>query len=214
MTFEKINFENQKLNELAGDIIKKAEELHTSFQDQAELPYLMESGSYLGNKFFNETYPSFLEIKKAVGMLDERMQYLSELIAVTSITLARFNCQHANILASTSDYKKQPQPVLLHLRISVEEAINLIEKVRPLEMSQRARELLNETSNMSLLAQKRVLSRGCYIATCVYQNINAPEVLLLRKYRDEVIEKKHIGKSLHKNVLFYISNYCKLLWSK
>lgn len=32
---------------------------------------------------------------------------------------------------------------------------------------------------------------GCYIATCVYGSYDAPEVLMLRRFRDEIL-KKHV----------------------
>lgn len=36
---------------------------------------------------------------------------------------------------------------------------------------------------------------GCYIATCVYGSYDAPEVRLLRKYRDEVLEPSVPGRA-------------------
>lgn len=45
-------------------------------------------------------------------------------------------------------------------------------------------------------------SEGCYIATCVYGAYDAPEVLVLRKFRDEVLLKHLFGKLF---VKFYYS---------
>ena len=41
---------------------------------------------------------------------------------------------------------------------------------------------------------------GCYIATAVYGSYNAPEVLILRKFRDTYLEKRKWGQSF---VSFY-----------
>lgn len=35
---------------------------------------------------------------------------------------------------------------------------------------------------------------GCYIATCVYGSYNSPEVLVLRKYRDNILAKTLVGR--------------------
>lgn len=194
MTFDKLEFNDSTLNKFSSDIIKKAEKLHTEFEDPRMLHSIMENGASLGKEFYDQTISSFNEIKDKIGVRDDRVKMLSEIIAVTAITLARFTCQHANVFAMSSDFKSQPEPVIGFTRISVEEAITLIEKVRPLEMSQRARDLLNETSNMSTVALKRLSKTGCFVATCVYQDFNAPEILLLRKYRDQVLKRSIIGK--------------------
>ena len=35
---------------------------------------------------------------------------------------------------------------------------------------------------------------GCYIATCVYGSYGAPEVLTLRRFRDEILKKHMLGR--------------------
>ena len=35
---------------------------------------------------------------------------------------------------------------------------------------------------------------GCYIATCVYGSYDAPEVLTLRRFRDEILKKHMLGR--------------------
>ena len=36
---------------------------------------------------------------------------------------------------------------------------------------------------------------GCYIATCVYGSYDAPEVLTLRQFRDEILKKHRLGRA-------------------
>ena len=43
-------------------------------------------------------------------------------------------------------------------------------------------------------------SIGCYIATMAYGSYNAPEVLLLRRFRDEKLKKTFLGR-------VFIANY-------
>lgn len=42
---------------------------------------------------------------------------------------------------------------------------------------------------------------GCYIATCVYGSYGAPEVLTLRRFRDEILKKAYVGPHVHSLLL-------------
>lgn len=44
------------------------------------------------------------------------------------------------------------------------------------------------------------LSEGCYIATMAYGSYDAPEVRVLRRFRDEVLKKTFLGR-------VFIANY-------
>jgi hypothetical protein len=50
-----------------------------------------------------------------------------------------------------------------------------------------------ESSNMRPQASSK---SGCYIATAVYGSYNAPPVLILRRFRDEVLAPSSLGRSL------------------
>ena len=59
---------------------------------------------------------------------------------------------------------------------------------------------------------KRGKSGGCYIATAVYGSYQAPEVLTLRKFRDEVLATSIIGRAFIKTYYFLsppIANWLK-----
>ena len=51
---------------------------------------------------------------------------------------------------------------------------------------------------------------GCYIATMVYGSYDAPEVLVLRDFRDRVLLKSQIGKIFVKTYYKYSPNFVKL----
>lgn len=53
----------------------------------------------------------------------------------------------------------------------------------------------SETSNVQTNTKKK---EGCYIATAVYGSYNAPQVRVLRKYRDEVLKKSILGRAFIK----------------
>ena len=52
-------------------------------------------------------------------------------------------------------------------------------------------EILKHDSNYTTVGKR---NRGCYIATVVYGSYDAPEVMVLRQYRDEVLSKSYIGQ--------------------
>ena len=45
------------------------------------------------------------------------------------------------------------------------------------------------------LAKKRRKSNGCYVATCVYGSYDCPEVWVLRRFRDNTLEKNALGRA-------------------
>lgn len=54
---------------------------------------------------------------------------------------------------------------------------------------------------LSLLRAKQAVKKGCLIATACYGSYSAPEVILLRNFRDEVLLKKLLGRAFVK--LYY-----------
>jgi len=51
-----------------------------------------------------------------------------------------------------------------------------------------------DTAFLETLAQKENVKSGCYIATAVYGSYDAPKVLLLRKFRDNVLAHSVFGR--------------------
>lgn len=52
---------------------------------------------------------------------------------------------------------------------------------------------------------------GCFIATAVYEDYNAPEVLILRKYRDEILLKNVLGKQFVQAYYFISPSISRLI---
>lgn len=55
----------------------------------------------------------------------------------------------------------------------------------------------NETKN-NTKTNNQTTSGGCYIATCVYGSYDSPEVMILRRYRDNILAKTVRGKAFIK----------------
>lgn len=60
----------------------------------------------------------------------------------------------------------------------------------------------------------KVPKEGCYIATCVYGSYDSPEVLILRKYRDNYLSKSVIGKIFIKTYYIVSPILVRLLGNK
>jgi hypothetical protein len=63
------------------------------------------------------------------------------------------------------------------------------------------------------LCQYTIKTEGCFVATTVYENRNAYEVLLLRKYRDKVLKRIFLGR-IFINVYYFISPYVSKIVEK
>lgn len=59
--------------------------------------------------------------------------------------------------------------------------------------------------NCILVSPEKANSKGaCFVATACYDNYDAPEVLVLRRYRDNVLLKNKLGKTIVK--IYYFSS--------
>ena len=52
----------------------------------------------------------------------------------------------------------------------------------------------NKEEKIQQVEEKPVQKKGCYIATCVYNSYDCPEVWTLRRFRDEYLEKYYLGR--------------------
>jgi curved DNA-binding protein CbpA len=68
---------------------------------------------------------------------------------------------------------------------------------------------LNE--NFKKQANQKEVGKGCYIATMIYGNYDHSNVLVLRNYRDTVLEKKHLGRHFIKLYYFVSPTLAKKL---
>lgn len=135
--------------------------------------------------------PKLDKIKLAVGSTNEIYQKLSNDIA----TLA---------LACLIDYVNGDANSALGLPPSVgEHEINSMNAIGELDMNFEIRKRYNEQkqslNNLHRAIQKRSStssssSSGCYIATMAYGNYDHPQVMILRQFRDEVLDKSVLGK--------------------
>lgn len=66
----------------------------------------------------------------------------------------------------------------------------------------------NPVMNISQSASRK--KGGCYVATCVYGSYNCPEVWVLRRFRDEVLSEKVLGRTFVK--VYYAISPTLIKW--
>jgi hypothetical protein len=144
--------------------------------------------------------PKLDAIKLAVGSTNEIYQKLSNDIA----SLA---------LACLIDYVNGKVKSVLVLPKSVgENEINSMNAIGELDMNFETRKRYNEQkkslNNLHKATQNRSStsssgSSGCYIATMAYGDYDHPQVMILRQFRDDVLDKSVFGKWFIKTYYHY-----------
>jgi hypothetical protein len=133
-----------------------------------------------------------VDIRNKLGYDDELYIEISSVVATVSINLAIawYNNQ-ANIKlygASLDDSS---------------EMLRLISRIKDLRLNYKTKSHVEQ--NERIIKQNKKAKGGggggCYIATMVYGSYNAPEVLVLREFRDNKLNKTNIGKCFIK--LYY-----------
>ena len=66
------------------------------------------------------------------------------------------------------------------------------------------------TSNSSTSSSTSSVKAGCYIATCVYQSYDCPEVWCLRRYRDQYLSNRVFGRLFIK--FYYATSPTLVKW--
>ncbi|HQX02500.1 MAG TPA: hypothetical protein PKZ44_00165 [Flavobacterium sp.] len=67
----------------------------------------------------------------------------------------------------------------------------IIMRLEPLRLSE---EIRKELTSLKELYSNTSNKKGCYIATMVYGSYEAPQVLILREFRDNVLDKSALGR--------------------
>lgn len=186
----KLEQEQDQFVPIVNNIAKRIKTLpplnNLSFNQIKTLPSVIE-------EFYNQSSQDLNSLKNNVGSSHEVFTDWSNTVAqiCVSMTITYVN--------NTSDYLKSKELLaLLTPMIPVLEH-DLVTRIRENErvVSQNLLVKIAEDENNSS-------SGGCYIATMVYGDYDAPEVLLLRKYRDNVLAKKTMGKAFIK-IYYYLS---------
>jgi hypothetical protein len=126
--------------------------------------------------------------------------------------------------ANTYDNATKIAAILL-LKQRVNEACDVTTTIGSMDLRQdfRTRFTQNRTSLSNLKTQLAAVntggggssgSSGCYIATMAYGDYNHPQVMILRQFRDEVLDKSVFGKWFIKTYYHYSPKLVERLQGK
>ncbi len=181
-------------------------------------PFLEHNSPFKTNEFnvnlfrlardtVKECKPRLENIKNSVGGSNEVYQKLSNDVASIS-------------LACLIDYVNNSGNATLGIPPTISEHIlSAMTSIGELEMNFEMRKRYNE-QNQSLINLRKAVQRstsrssgggGCYIATMAYGDFNHPQVLVLRRYRDNVLSKTILGRWFIKCYYFFSPKIVKLL---
>jgi hypothetical protein len=161
---------------------------------------LLETDDYYINLFrlardtVKKCKPKLDNIQILVGSHNELFQKLSNDVASIS-------------LACLIDYVNNGGNSALGLPLKIDEhEINVMNSIGELEMNFEMRKRYNEQKNLLIDLQRSIQKRnsstsrsssgsgGCYIATMAYGSYDHPQVMVLRQFRDEVLEESIFGR--------------------
>ncbi|MCP4612969.1 MAG: hypothetical protein GY845_30110 [Planctomycetes bacterium] len=140
----------------------------------------------IAQKFVIECRTKLNLIKNKLGKKDATYLELCDLVANNAIGMCLASV-NAAVEASNTTKRMYMRAML----IKVKPIFGIVSK---LDMSRSNRIKYNELRTKLGINQTSSSNNGCYIATMVYGSYNAPEVMVLRIFRDEVLQKLWIGK--------------------
>ena len=163
----------------------------------------------LARDIINNCKPKLNNIKVAVGSSNELYQKLSTDIAGMA-------------LACLIEYVNNSGNSALGIPPNIDEnEIKIMNSIGELDMSTEMRKRYNDQkqslNNLYRSLQKRPNSGAggsCYIATMAYGNYDHPQVMILRRFRDEILDKSKFGKKFVKHYYLYSPKLVKILKNK
>lgn len=150
-------------------------------------------------------------VKTVLGSTDELYMGLSSRIASDALGMCiseinKLQEQFKNTYDNTTKAR-----IIRLLSERVNEALRVITTIGTMDLRQdfKTRYLQNRASLLNLKTQLEVVknpsggSGNCYIATMAYGDYDNPQVMILRKFRDEVLDKSVFGKWFIKTYYHY-----------
>jgi len=182
-----------------------------------------------GKQLLASARPYLSNVKSVLGSTDELYLGLSSRIAsdAQGMCVSEINKLQERF-ANTYDNATKVAAILL-LKERVNEAWDVTTTIGSMDLRQdfRTRYTQNRTSLSNLKTQLAAVntgggrssggssgSSGCYIATMAYGDYDHPQVMILRQFRDEVLDKSALGKWFIKNYYHYSPKLVERLKNK
>lgn len=182
-----------------------------------------------GKQLLASARPYLNNVKSVLGSTDELYLGLSSRIAsdAQGMCVSEINKLQERF-ANTYDNATKVAAILL-LKERVNEAWDVTTTIGSMDLRQdfRTRYTQNRTSLSNLKTQLATVntgggrssggssgSSGCYIATMAYGDYDHPQVIILRQFRDEVLDKSALGKWFIKTYYLYSPKLVERLKNK
>jgi len=133
-------------------------------------------------------------------------------LIITNITEDTIEAYAKNVIRSFYGPYSSPQVILIKYNNTFSEILHSI-KQRDVNIQGIFRSLEENNIILDLTEIKSNPSPLCFIATACYENYDAPEVIVLRKYRDEILLQSFYGK-IFVNIYYKISPFIAIRISK
>ena len=180
---------------LKSSLKRKINILSNKGGDPAFHEKILYEGYGIALKFYESVKGDLEEFRSIVGNTDKDYKEISEAIAYLGSGILRGATARTRTLIAAGDFSRNKH-LFESEKHKVTKCYQLIRVFSEMGMEDDAviatvKEVRNIIYNLHTKLNRK---SGCYIATVVYGNPNAEEVIEFKKYRDEVLEKSYLGK--------------------
>lgn len=167
-----------------GDALRGAPTKIDPTRAQQIFTQIHETPTSFANDIFSRNQRKLMQIKNHVGMHDEDYRELSEALAINIIRILLFPLNSASVASMTSDFKSNlNDPEVIKMKRNISEAASILINLYQLDISPDIKNQINHLQSDIKKVEKRFNpSSGCFIATHVYGEYEAPEVIKLRLF--------------------------------
>ncbi len=192
---KEVREEFEELNRI-GNFITVADGGASEERAYNVLSEIMVNPSGYASSLFQRTSKKLEFIRSRTG--NDQLFYpeITDLVGHTIIHILQFSINNAKILVATSDLKQHiNDPHIQEVISEMAECKKILMGLKKISVTQTLSAHIEETLKTVVYLQKRLGShKGCYIATYVYGDYDAPEVQILRFYRDNILSKSLSGR--------------------
>ena len=167
-------------------------------------------------KFIEEIKPLLDQLKELDGdfwisSIGNLVRYgLEEMLS----TLNDLSKNPATVNLLTAQIQNQPYGTILNSFQVAFEELGKFEMTEDLKNHYNTQLSLFQSIKKSLIQKTETRNSGCYIATMVYGDYDHPQVIILKQFRDEVLDKSVVGKSFIKIYYHYSPKLVEKLKNK
>ena len=160
-----------------------------AFQEHAK-----KDGLNLANSLINDSEPLMTILKKSLGENNSTYKAYSNKFVDAVTTFIFIQVNGKIVLSGANDLSQEQKVKLINENTHT---ISLINKLSKYYRNNDVEDYVNQIKNKVTYIEKQVNpSASCYIATIIYSDYNSQEVYLLREFRDSILAKNLIGRTL------------------